>query len=202
MNTDYLFVKFPTMTYERPSDSFIVPREIALDVARYLKEDPLFRLDMCTNCTAVDWLPTTNVVKRKTIEIVDGKQVETVEEVIVDKPAYLETVYHLVSVEKKHGPLVIRVRTKDRVDTRVPSLTPVWRGCELQEREAYDLTGLFTKGIPTCGGFLCGTDLSITRCAKITSSRMITNTSRPPMTRCSRKPGTIIPRLNHDGYPR
>ncbi|MDZ4744136.1 MAG: NADH-quinone oxidoreductase subunit C [Verrucomicrobiota bacterium] len=148
MNTDYLFVKFPTLTYERPTNSFVIPPEIALEVARYLKDDPMFRMDMCTNCTAVDWLPTTNIVKRKTIEIIDGKQVESVEEIIVDKPAYLETVYHLVSVEKKKGPLIIRVRTKDRIDTRVPSLTPVWRGCEFQEREAYDLYGIMYEGHP------------------------------------------------------
>ena len=148
MNTDFLFVKFPTITFERPTNSFVIPADIALEVALYLKEDPLFRMDMCTNCTAVDWLPATNVVKRKTIEIIDGKQVESVEEIIVDKPAYLETVYHLVSVEKKKGPLIIRVRTRDRVDTCVPSLTPVWRGCELQEREAYDLYGINYVGHP------------------------------------------------------
>lgn len=148
MKTDYLYVVFPQIGYERATDSFIVPPEIAREVATYLRDDPEFRLDMCTNCTAVDWLPTSNTVKRKIIEMVDGKQVEVTEEIEVEKPAYLETVYHLVSVEKKHGPLVIRVRAKDRIDARVPSLTPIWRGCELQEREGYDLFGIYYEGHP------------------------------------------------------
>jgi NADH-quinone oxidoreductase subunit C len=32
--------------------------------------------------------------------------------------------------------------------TRLPSLTPVWRSCEFQEREVYDLFGIHFDGHP------------------------------------------------------
>jgi NADH-quinone oxidoreductase subunit C len=43
----------------------------------------------------------------------------------------------------KHGPVIIRVRTGDRAEgARLPSLTPVWRSAEFQEREIFDLYGI------------------------------------------------------------
>jgi NADH-quinone oxidoreductase subunit C len=64
-------------------------------------------------------------------------------------PGYLEAVYHLFSMEKKHGQVVLRLRTGNRTDdTHVPSLTPVWRGAEFQEREAFDLYGIVFDGHP------------------------------------------------------
>jgi len=61
----------------------------------------------------------------------------------------LETVYHLYSMEKRQGPLVLRLRTANRTDqTELPSLTPVWRSCEFQEREIYDLYGVVFTGHP------------------------------------------------------
>ena len=48
-----------------------------------------------------------------------------------------------------HVPVVLRVRTANRTDqTQVPSLTPVYRGAELQEREVYDLFGVIFEGHP------------------------------------------------------
>jgi NADH-quinone oxidoreductase subunit C len=58
-------------------------------------------------------------------------------------------VYHLYSMELKHGPLILRLRTVNRAEgASVPSLTPVWRGAEFQEREAYDLYGIAFEGHP------------------------------------------------------
>jgi NADH-quinone oxidoreductase subunit C len=52
-------------------------------------------------------------------------------------------------MEKKHGPVIIRMRTGNRTDqNHLPSLTPVWRSCELQEREIYDLYGIVFDGHP------------------------------------------------------
>ena len=59
------------------------------------------------------------------------------------EPGCLEVVYHLYSVALKHGPVILRLRTTNRTDqASVPSLTPVWRACEFQEREAFDLFGI------------------------------------------------------------
>ena len=57
--------------------------------------------------------------------------------------------YHLYSVALKQGPVILRQRSANRTDdTAVASLTPVWRGCEFQEREAYDLFGIRFTGHP------------------------------------------------------
>jgi NADH-quinone oxidoreductase subunit C len=73
-----------------------------------------------------------------------------VEETIEKKRAgYLEVVFHLFSMRLKHGPLIIRMRTPNRTDDlRLPSLTPIWRGAEFQEREVYDLYGVQFEGHP------------------------------------------------------
>ncbi len=83
----------------------------------------------------------------------DGVE-QTVEETVEEtrkrvEPGYLEAVYHLFSVAKKHGPVVIRMRTVNRTDqVELPSLTPVWRSAEFQEREIFDLYGIVFTGHP------------------------------------------------------
>jgi NADH-quinone oxidoreductase subunit C len=52
-------------------------------------------------------------------------------------------------VTQKQGPIVLKVRAPRELDQcRVPSLTPLWRACEFQEREAYDLYGVKFDGHP------------------------------------------------------
>ena len=64
------------------------------------------------------------------------------------RPGFLEVVYHLYSMLLKHGPVILRQRTASRTDASVTSLTPVWRGCEFQEREVFDLYGVNFVGHP------------------------------------------------------
>lgn len=98
-----------SLLLENPGD---LPR-----VARFLKEDPAFRMDYLASVTGSDFL------------------------------THLETVYHLYSMEKKTGPIVLRVRA-DRDNPHTPSLVPVYRGAEYQEREAYDMYGIVYDGHP------------------------------------------------------
>ncbi len=65
----------------------------------------------------------------------------------VDYKEYLEVVYHLYSMGRKEGPLTIKVRT-DPEQSLIPSVTPIWRSAEFQEREAYDLVGIHFTGHP------------------------------------------------------
>jgi NADH-quinone oxidoreductase subunit C len=52
-------------------------------------------------------------------------------------------------MERKQGPLVLRMRTTNRTDqVTLPSLTPVWRSAEFQEREIFDLYGIIFEGHP------------------------------------------------------
>jgi NADH-quinone oxidoreductase subunit C len=129
--------------------SFLVDNLHALDVARFLRDDAGLRLDFCSNATGVDWPAAELTEKIKVKKVMDGveKEVEEVKKTL--RPASLEAVYHLYSMEKKHGPVILRLRTENRTDkNHLPSLTPVWRGCEFQEREIFDLYGIVFDGHP------------------------------------------------------
>jgi NADH:ubiquinone oxidoreductase subunit C len=60
---------------------------------------------------------------------------------------FLESVYHFYSMVKKQGPVVLRVRVPKN-NAKIPSLVPVYRSAELQEREAYDTFGILYEGHP------------------------------------------------------
>ena len=129
--------------------SLLIPPEHGLAVATWLRDEPSLRLDYCSNVTGVDWLDSVVKEKIKTKKVVDGEEKEAEETVEHKRPGYLEVLYHLYSMALKHGPVVIRLRTRNRADdVTLPSLTPVWRGAELQEREVYDLYGVRFAGHP------------------------------------------------------
>lgn len=99
--------------------ALLVHREDAREVAEFLKTDPELLFDYASDVSGVDY------------------------------PDCLEAVYHLFSIAKKTGPLTLKLRTGNRSDdASVPSLTPVWKSAEFQEREAYDLFGIRFEGHP------------------------------------------------------
>jgi NADH-quinone oxidoreductase subunit C len=130
-------------------DSLLVGNEQAVAVAKFLRDDAALDLDFCSNVTGVDWLDRSVKKTLKVKTVVNGEEKEvnqTTEERI---PRYLEVVYHLYSIKQKHGPVIIRMRTADRGElAQLPSLTPVWRSAELQEREIFDLYGVHFVGHP------------------------------------------------------
>lgn len=129
--------------------SLLADPEHAVAVARFLRDDVALKLDYCSNVTGVDWPAAELTEKIKVKKVVDGVEKEVEEVKKTQRPAYLEAVYHLYSMEKKHGPIILRMRTWDRAArNHLPSLTPVWRGCEFQEREAFDLFGIVFDGHP------------------------------------------------------
>jgi len=141
--------------------SLLIDAAHAPAVAEFLRDDSELALDFLSNVTGVDWLDkeTTEKVKvtkqvPKEVDGPDGKQVQMVDETVEEtrkhvEPGYLEAVYHLFSMKKKHGPVVIRMRTVNRTDqVELPSLTPVWRAAEFQEREVFDLYGIVFTGHP------------------------------------------------------
>ncbi len=129
--------------------------EHAFDAARFLRDE--LALDFLSNVTGVDW-PDKEVIEKvkvtrpvtKTVDGVETTVEETVEETTKRTvPGCLEAVYHLYSVALKEGPVVIRMRTANRSDqVELPSLTPIWRSAEFQEREVFDLFGIVFKGHP------------------------------------------------------
>lgn len=119
------------------------------EIARFLRDDPALQLDYCSNATGVDW-PDKEItdVKKTTVPDPAGGAPKVVEEKTKHvEPGCLEAVYHLYSMALRHGPVVIRLRTANRSDqVKLPSLTPVWRSCDFQEREIYDLYGIVFEG--------------------------------------------------------
>jgi len=129
--------------------SLLVDSAHALAAARFLRDDPQLRLDYASNVTGIDWLDKVSKEKIKTKKLVDGVQKEVEETIEKRTPGYLEAVYHLYSMALKHGPVILRQRTVNRTDqAHVASLTPIYRGAELQEREIYDLYGVIFDGHP------------------------------------------------------
>ena len=129
----------------------------ALAVAKFLRDDAELRLDFLSNVTGIDW-PGKEVAEKvtvtrqvtKTVDGVEQQVDETVEETRKRvEPGFLEVVYHLYSMEKKHGPVVLRMCTVNRTEqVELPSLTSIWRSAEFQEREIFDLYGVVFTGHP------------------------------------------------------
>jgi len=149
--------------------SLLLDHEHAVEVARFLRDDPALKLDYCSNVTGVDWLDRVVKTKVKVKKEVEGAETEVDEERSESVPGFLEAVYHLFSMSLKHGPVVIRLQTSGRGTDNVegtskplvpgeetalgkaacvPSLTPVYRSAEFQEREIYDLFGIHFIGHP------------------------------------------------------
>ena len=126
-------------------------------MATFLRDDAELALDFLSNATGVDWPDKEITEKVKVTRHGDedrGRRGDAVEETVEEtrkrvEPGCLEAVYHLFSVAKKHGPVVIRMRTANRTDqVELPSLTPIWRSAEFQEREIFDLFGIVFTGHP------------------------------------------------------
>ena len=140
-----------TVTNGSPSQqhSLKIDNDHAVAIARFLHDDSELRLDFCSNVTGIDWLDRMITKKVKVKKIVEGEEKEAEETQQEKIPGYLEAVYHLYSMKYKHGPVIIRMRTANRTDgARLPSLTPIWRSTEFQEREIFDLYGIRFDGHP------------------------------------------------------
>ena len=65
----------------------------------------------------------------------------------VDHKTHFALVYHLTSITKGHR-LTFKIDLDDRSKPSLPSVTPIWRGADLQEREIFDLFGIEFSGHP------------------------------------------------------
>ena len=96
----------------------VAPKDVPV-VCRFLRDTERFRMDYLANLTAVDY----------------------------PSEQRMDIVYHLYSMEHKHGPIALKVKVP-RQQPVVASVTPIWRGAEFQEREVYDLYGVTFEGHP------------------------------------------------------
>lgn len=123
-----------TLTVE--GTTLVTPREKLLDVCRWLKDAEPLACDYLADLTAVDYPPDPA-----------APPVAGSAEGVTGGAGRLDVVYHLYSMSKKHGPVTLKV-SLPRANPVVASVTPIWRGAEFQEREAYDLFGVRFEGHP------------------------------------------------------
>ena len=126
--------------------SLVLAPAHAVAVATWLRDAPELRFDYCSNVTGFVW-PAPEAPGKVALK-------EMEEDFEQDEPecataGYLEVVYHLYSMELKHGPVILRMRTCDRGKrVHLPSFTPIWRSADFQEREIFDLFGVIFDGHP------------------------------------------------------
>ena len=121
----------PGLSLTIEGTSLVVSTADLIAVGKCLKENERFHLDYLANLTAIDYLPAA-----------PGGMAQA-----GPPEGRIEVVYHLYSMEKKHGPVTLRVKLP-RANPVAPSVTPIWRGAEFQEREVYDLYGVTFEGHP------------------------------------------------------
>jgi NADH-quinone oxidoreductase subunit C len=63
----------------------------------------------------------------------------------VDYVEHFDVVYHLTSI-KRNAAAVLKARLYGREAPSLPSVTSIWRGGDLQEREVFDLMGVNFEG--------------------------------------------------------
>ena len=71
----------------------------------------------------------------------------------VDFIQHFDVVYHLTSLGQQHTG-VVKTRLYGRESLSLPSVYPVWRGADFQEREVWDLMGVRFEGHPLRKDFL------------------------------------------------
>jgi len=117
-----------------------------VEVCQFLKTDSDLRFDMLNCITGVDYCHT------------DPKKAAK-----ADWDPYMEVVYHISSIEKKHS-LVVKVKVprwrndKEGEMPEVPTVSSVWRTADWHEREVYDLSGVNFVGHPDFRRILCPED--------------------------------------------
>ena len=102
-------------------ETAVIVRESLLEIARFLKEDPRFEMNVLMDLTAVDGLA------------------------MKWQPRF-EMVYHFYSLKHNHR-LRIKVRVAEN-DAVVSSLTGLWPIANWFEREVWDMFGIRFEGHP------------------------------------------------------
>jgi NADH-quinone oxidoreductase subunit C len=145
----------------RGDATVILSRECLLDVARALKEDPTFHMQLLMDVTAVDFstfgqkpasafFASSGVAVRPSAEIPDqeswpGPPVSHAS--AGARPgARFAIVYHFFSLSLKHR-LRVEVPVEED-DPEVDSLTSLWAGADWLEREVWDMFGIRFRGHP------------------------------------------------------
>ena len=136
----------------RGDATVVLRREFLLDIARTLKEDPLFQMNFLMDLTAVDF--STFSDKPSAAFFVSSGVGVTPSQGIPDQDpwpgvpgsARFMVVYHLFSFSLKHR-LRLEVPIEES-DAEVDSVAGLWASADWLEREAWDMFGVRFRGHP------------------------------------------------------
>ena len=110
---EIITAKVPGAVYTESGDGmFTIPVEQFHDLARYLHDDPALRFDFLRSLTGMDW----------------GEE-------------GLGAVYHLESTATGEN-VVLKVLTPSREQCGLPTVSDIWKGAEMNEREVFDFFGI------------------------------------------------------------
>jgi len=134
----------------RGDATVLLGREFLLEVARTLKEDPIFQMNFLMDLTAVDF--STFGTKRSPAFFVNSGVAVSPSAEIPDQdpwpgppgPARFVVVYHFFSLPLKHR-LRLEVPVEE-ADAEVDSLSSLWAGADWLEREVWDMFGIRFRG--------------------------------------------------------
>jgi NADH-quinone oxidoreductase subunit C len=136
----------------RDDATVIIARESLLEVARTLKEDPIFQMSFLMDLSAVDYL-TFGERRPRAFFSSSGVPVGPPPEIPNQDPwpgppedARYAVVYHFFSLPLKHR-LRIEVLLEED-DPEVDSVTSLWAGADWLEREVWDMFGIRFRGHP------------------------------------------------------
>ncbi|MCH8192275.1 MAG: NADH-quinone oxidoreductase subunit C [Chloroflexi bacterium] len=136
----------------RGDETVVLRREFLLEVARYLKEDPAWQMNLLVDLTAVDY-STFGKSPAPAFFASSGVAVSPSSQIPDDEPwpgppgtARFVVVYHFYSLKHKHRlRLVVPV---EEAEAELDSLTSLWAGADWLEREVWDMFGIRFQGHP------------------------------------------------------
>ncbi len=136
----------------RGDETVVLRGKFLLQVARFLKENPAFKMNFLMDLTAVDY-STFGKSPTPASFASSGVAVSPLSQIPDDDPwpgppgeARFVVVYHFYSVQHKHRlRLVVPVES---ADAELDSLTSLWAGADWLEREVWDMFGIRFQGHP------------------------------------------------------
>lgn len=130
LDLDAIRARFPEGSITPQDDNgwptWVVRREILVDLARELRDNPATQLDLFADLFGVDY---------------------------PDREERFDVVYNLYSIPL-HKRLFLKVAVRED-DAVVPSLIQIWKGVDWFERELFDMFGIRVEGHPNLRRILC-----------------------------------------------
>ena len=139
----------------RGDATVILEREFLLEIARTLKEDPVFQMNFLMDLTAVDF-SSFGKKQSPAFFVSSGVAVSPSAEIPDQEPwpgppgpARFVVVYHFFSLPLKHRlRLEVSLGEVEEAEPEVDSLSALWAAADWLEREVWDMFGIRFRGHP------------------------------------------------------